>query len=63
MANDTLTKSDINNWIDDWTNNNPNRTDEAIEAFAKGLNEQMMKLDFKVSDGGTAIGYAENTNR
>ena len=59
MANDTLTKSDIINWIDDWANNNPNRTDEVIDAFAKELNERMIKLDFKVSDGGTVIGYCK----
>ena len=57
MANEYLTKSDIINWIGDWANNNPNRTDEAVEAFAKELNEQMMKLDFKVSDGRIVVDY------
>ena len=59
MANEYLTKSDIINWIGDWANNNPNRTDEAVEAFAKELNEQMMKLDFKVSDGRIVVDYYE----
>lgn len=58
MADEYLTKSDIIDWIEDWTNKNPNPTKADIEVFAKNLNVKMLKLDFKVPNGGTIIGYA-----
>ncbi|GAB5084120.1 hypothetical protein Osc2_08880 [Ruminococcus sp. 25CYCFAH16] len=58
MADEYLTKSDIIDWIEDWTNKNPNATKADIVKFAEKLNEQMLKLDYKVSNGGIVIGYA-----
>lgn len=58
MADEYLTKSDIIDWIEDWTNKNPNATKADIVKFAEKLNEQMLKLDYKVPNGGIVIGYA-----
>ena len=58
MDNNYLTKSYIVSWIENWTNNNPNPTETDIAIFAKDLNNQMLKLNYKVTNGGTVIGYA-----
>lgn len=58
MANEYLTKTDIITWIENWAKNNPNPTEADIANFAKNLNDQMLKLNYKVPNGGTVIGYA-----
>ena len=58
MVNEYLTKTDIITWIENWAKNNPNPTEADIATFAKNLNNKMLKLDYKVTNGGTVIGYA-----
>lgn len=49
-------------WINNWASNNPHPQLDDISLFAKNLNEQIAKMDFKVSNGGTVIGYAGKTS-
>ena len=58
MHDSYLSTEDIINWIETWAMKNPNPTETDVEDFAKLLNEQMMKLDYKVENGKTVIGYA-----
>lgn len=58
MVNEYLTKTDIITWIENWAKNNPNPTEADIATFAKNLNNKILKLDYKVTNGGTVIGYA-----
>jgi hypothetical protein len=58
MDNNYLNTDDIINWINEWSINNPEPSKSDIEQFARALNEKMLKLDYKVSNGGTVIGYA-----
>ena len=51
MANNYLSTDDIIDWIKDWSVDNPDPSRLDIEQFAKSLNEQMKKINYKVSDG------------
>ncbi len=53
-----LSANDIIDWISEWAKENPNPTETDIEDFAKLLNEQIMKLNYKVDNEKTVIGYA-----
>lgn len=57
-----LSTNDIIMWIDNWASNNPHPQEDDISLFAKNLNEQIAKMDYKVSNGGTVIGYAGKIN-
>ena len=52
--NKIIITTEIRGYID----KNPNATKADIVKFAEKLNEQMLKLDYKVSNGGIVIGYA-----
>lgn len=57
-----LSTNDIIMWIDNWASNNPHPQKDGISLFAKNLNEQIAKMDYKVPNGGTVIGYAGKIN-
>ena len=57
-----LSTNDIIMWIDNWASNNPHPQKDDISLFAKNLNEQIAKMDYKVPNGGTVIGYAGKIN-
>lgn len=59
MDNNYLNTDD---WINEWSINNPEPLKSDIEQFARALNEKMLKLDYKVTNGGTVIGYAGKLN-
>ena len=58
MGKTYMTISDIVNWIDEWHLNHPTYTEANVADFAQSLNQQIGQMDFRASNGGTAIGYA-----
>lgn len=58
MAGTYLTTSDIVNWINDWHSKHSTYTEAEVAVFAEELNGKIGQMDFRASNGGTAIGYA-----